>query len=94
MFLIAICSFQKGFSGVDVLPGFADASALVQIQNAANLAITDSIISNIPGTLMIQNSTIQVLRSTFILNSGANAGAMTIDSSQVAPPSKPEPGAA
>ena len=76
---------------MDVLPGFADASALVQIQNAANLAITDSIISNIPGTLVIQNSTVQVLRSTFILNSGAAAGAMTIDSSQVATLWDPEP---
>lgn len=69
---------------MEVLPGFADDSALVQIQNAANLAIVDSLISNIPGNLMIQNSTIQVLRSTFILNPGAAAGAMTIDNSQVA----------
>ena len=49
----------------------------------ANLAIIDSVISNIPGNLMIRNSTIQVLRSTFILNSGDAAGAMAIDSSQV-----------
>ena len=71
---------------MDVLPGFADGSALVQIQNAANLAIIDSVISNIPGNLMIQNSTVQVLRSTFILNSGSVAGAMTIAGSQVALP--------
>ncbi|CAL5218757.1 g474 [Coccomyxa viridis] len=75
--------YQKGFSGVDVLPGFAEDSALVQIQNAANLAIVDSVISNIPGNLVIQNSTVQVLRSTFILNSGAAAGAMTIQDSQI-----------
>jgi len=79
------CSFQKSFSGVDVLPGFADSSALVQIQNAANLAIVDSVISNIPGSLEIKNSTIQVLRSSFTLCSGDTAGAMTIDSSQVNP---------
>lgn len=71
---------------MDVLPGFAEDSALVQIQNAANLAIVDSVISNIPGNLVIQNSTVQVLRSTFILNSGAAAGAMTIQDSQVALP--------
>ena len=76
-------SFQKSFSGVDVLPGFADGSALVQIENAANLAIVDSLISNIPGNVMIQNSSIQVLRSNFILNSGDAAGALTIESSQV-----------
>ena len=81
---VANCRFQRSFTGVDVLPGFADGSALLQIQNAANLAIIDSVISNIPGNLMIQNSTVQVLRSTFILNSGSVAGAMTIDSSQVA----------
>ena len=77
------CSFQKSFSGVDVLPGFADGSALVQIENAANLAIVDSLISNIPGNVIIKNSSIQVLRSNFILNSGDAAGALTIDSSQV-----------
>lgn len=79
----AFCSFQKNFSGVDVLPGFADGSALVQIENAANLAIVDSLISNIPGNVIIKNSSIQVLRSDFILNSGDAAGALTIDSSQV-----------
>ena len=68
-----------------MLPGFADSSALVQIQNAANLAIVDSVISNIPGSLEIKNSTIQVLRSSFTLCSGDTAGAMTIDSSQVNP---------
>ena len=83
---VAVCRFQRSFTGVDVLPGFADGSALVQIQNAANLAIIDSVISNIPGNLMIQNSTVQVLRSTFILNSGSVAGAMTIAGSQVALP--------
>ena len=68
---------------MDVLPGFADGSALVQIENAANLAIVDSLISNIPGTVIIRNSSIQVLRSNFILNSGDAAGALTIESSQV-----------
>ena len=68
---------------MDVLPGIADGSALVQIEGAANLAIIDSAISNIPGNLVIRNSTVQVLRSSFSLNSGDTAGAMTIDSSQV-----------
>ena len=85
--MCAHCSFQKSFSGVDVLPGFADGSALVQIENAANLAIVDSLISNIPGNVVIRNSSIQVLRSNFILNSGDAAGALTIESSQVGIPS-------
>ena len=68
---------------MDVLPGFADGSALLQIENAANLAIVDSLISNIPGNIIIKNSSIQVLRSDFILNSGDAAGALTIDTSQV-----------
>ena len=77
------CSFQKNFTGVNVLPSAPDSSALLEIYDEANLAITDSVIFNIPGNLMIKNSTVQVLRSSFLLNSGDAAGAMVIDSSQV-----------
>ena len=41
------------------------------------------LVAGVPGEVVVVNSTIQILRSNFSLNSGGTAGALAIDSSRV-----------
>ena len=36
-----------------------------------------------PGVVLVRNSTVQILRSTFSMNAGGTAGTLSIDSSRV-----------
>ena len=40
-------------------------------------------LSGVPGTVLVRNSTIQILRSNFSSNAGGSAGALSIDTSRV-----------
>ncbi len=57
--------------------------AIVEIDNAVDVAFVDSVVASVPGNVLIRNSTVQILRSNFTLNNGGTAGAMAIDSSRV-----------
>lgn len=78
-----MCRFSGRFSGVAISETPASSAAILDILDAVDIALVDSQMSGVPGNVHIKNSTVQILRSNFNMNSGGTAGALLIESSRV-----------
>lgn len=60
-----------------------NSNAIVEAADLVDVAFVNLLLSNLPGNIIIRNSTVQILHSNFTLNNGGTAGAVAIDTSRV-----------